>query len=168
MNYTSQLIRLHAEANGLEPALVAAVILHESKADKFAYRIEENSALYRTIMARGRHELAGYVPPIGENPSLYDEKVMRATSFGWMQLLGETGRVLGFRGRYLLELSDPEVNLHWGCIYLAKCLKRAASYPQNERYKHALLFYNGGSDETYPAKVLQIYESGEAQRFLQL
>jgi hypothetical protein len=57
---------------------------------------------------------------------LITEKRLRATSFGYMQILGETARsILKFRGDSLLELIQPELNLELGCELLKRNYDKA-------------------------------------------
>ena len=169
MQNLGQLIKKHAAAHQVRPEIVAAVILHESDgAQQYAGRIEETSWLWRVILGRTRKQLAGWTPEPGKNPSLNDEKMWRAQSYGYMQILGETARVLGYKGTYLAGLYDPDTNLHFGCMFLRRCFLATVGDNQDEitHYKRALLRYNGGADKLYPAKVLQYVDSGAAARLL--
>jgi len=151
----ASLVAKHAAFYGLDRIWCAALVLHESEGgEQWSSRIEETSALYVRIMSSSRSSLAGFVPPAGRNPSLYDEKIWRASSWGLSQILGETARVMGFKGRYLPELLDPDVNLFWGLGYFAKCLRRAGSgIDKNAQYRSASLFYNGAGNADYPGYV---------------
>ena len=117
---------------GLEPEIVAAVCEQESGWDTWATRFEP--AFF-----------AKYIVPmtiqIGEGE-------MRATSFGLMQIMGETAREFGFAGKFLTELCDPDVGVNFGCRKLQKCFDIHGD-PDT-----ALLAYNGGSNPAYPAEVL--------------
>lgn len=163
-----KIIEKNCELFKLDIDIVCGIIIQESQGDPWACRFEEKWHAARLLM-RPRSRLAGYVPPVGKNPSLYDEKIWRAHSFGAMQVLGETARVLGFRGRYLPELLDPELSIQYGCKYLAKCLLRTdRDFDHNTKnhYRRALLGYNGGGDKLYPEKVFGRIERGEIKILL--
>jgi soluble lytic murein transglycosylase-like protein len=76
-----------------------------------------------------------------------------------MQVMGQVARELGFSGRFLSELADPQVGLEYGCRKFQRCLKATATIEE------ALLRYNGGNDPTYPAQVKQFIQkyAGVAQ-----
>lgn len=160
------LIRRYAFAHGLDPIIVAALIYQESKGDIWAARIEQTSKIWFTLMGRNRQQMAGWCPRPGELPELWDEACWRASSFGLMQILGETARVLGFTGRYLPELHDPDINLTLGCRYLAQLLNRAKKETaiEFEQYNRALMYYNGSNK--YPALVRSHIGTGRAEGLL--
>jgi hypothetical protein len=162
-----ELIRFHSSAYNVDPIVVAGIICHESEQNRWACRYEEKW-FDAKLLLRSSKDLCGWKPTPGHNPSLYDEKVWRAHSFGYMQVLGETARSLGFSGRYLMELLDPPVNIKFGCMILGKYVRRALNQgvPQKELYKKALLYYNGGGDPNYPAKIQARIDSGEAVELL--
>lgn len=104
-----------AERHDLPANLVAAIVKVESNGNPWAVRYE--SAFYKR-----------YVVPLPIIPippcSLDTERVMRATSFGLMQLMGQVAREHGFAGAFLSELCEPEVGLEYGCRHLAKLRDR--------------------------------------------
>ncbi len=130
-----QLATALAEKHHLDPALVKAVCHWESKNwNPWAMRYEPE--FYDT-----------YISPMKGIGAT--EMRARATSYGLMQVMGETARELGFKGEFLTELCDPQVGIEWGCVDLAREMDRA-----NGNVRQALLGYNGGSDKSYPDKVL--------------
>ncbi len=90
-----------------------------------------------------------------EHCSWDTERIGRATSWGLMQVMGETARVVGFRGWYP-ELCVPGVGLKWGCEYLRRLVDRywVGDWPTIMRA------YNGGPgnrdnhDNPYPGLIL--------------
>lgn len=155
----SKLIITASETHNLDPEVVAAIVCQESACVSWAYRFE--LGFYTKRLAwRTRRQLAGWTPKPSEVPSLNSEKLARATSWGLMQVLGETARVCGYSGPYLSALCDPATGLHWGCLYFVRCLEAA----KGERA--ALLRYNGGGDPTYPDKVYFHISSGAVHRVL--
>lgn len=128
----------YATKYGLDPALVCALIEHESTWNAWACRYEP------TFMAR-------YIQPLLNNGTVktMTEATMRSSSFGLMQVLGQVAREMGFGGKFLTELCDPDVGVDFGCKKLQKCF---LSHPEA---RGALLSYNGGGDPSYPDLVLQ-------------
>lgn len=140
------MIRDAAIRHGVDPFIAAAVVGTESVGDPWAYRFEEEW-FERHMRTATREQLAGYVPPRGQLPTLFDEKIFRATSFGLMQVMGDRARCEGFTGRWLTQLCDPALNLEIGCAFLARLHAKTGDY------RKALLRYNGGRDPQYPDKV---------------
>ena len=130
-----------ANAQGIDPVLVQAVCHHES-------------GNWRTWA--GRYEPAfysRYIEPMVKVKtfglcSVDTERTWRATSFGLMQIMGQTAREFGFEGEFLTQLCDPHAGIEFGCRKLARCLKLKSGV------RAALLSYNGGGDLDYPDKVL--------------
>jgi soluble lytic murein transglycosylase-like protein len=127
------LSRVMAAEQGLDPALVAAVIEQESGWNPWAVRYEPG--FYRR-----------YVQAMTLSDT---EETMRSTSFGLMQCMGQVARELGFKGKYLTELCDPDINLRIGCKHLKNKLDRA-----HGDLRKALLAWNGGGNPHYPDEVL--------------
>jgi soluble lytic murein transglycosylase-like protein len=124
---------------GLDPALMCALIAHESAGWK-QYAVRYESGFY-----------ARYIDSMkGLNPT---EKTLRATSFGLCQIMGQTARELGFGGDYLTELLDPLENCKFGCRKLKACLDN-----EGQDVRRALLRYNGGGNAHYPDLVLIHYK----------
>lgn len=74
----------------------------------------------------------------------------QSTSYGLLQLMGATARDVGFKGKYLTELCDPEINIAYGSMFLWDyCFKQGKNSTE-----HALLRYNGGGNKNYPDEVL--------------
>jgi Transglycosylase SLT domain len=125
-----------AATHALQPELVCAVCEQESNWDTWATRYEPGF-------------LSRYVAPLFTNNKIdATEAHCRAMSWGLMQVMGQTAREHGFRGRFLSALCDPEAGLAIGCAVLAHRLATAADAPS------ALLLWNGGADSEYPAQVL--------------
>lgn len=120
----------YAQAHLLDPAVVAAVCEQESGWNPYAARFEAGF-------------LARYVKPANPlDPSTLE--IFRATSFGLMQIMGQTAMELGWRGYYLSELFDPETGMEFGCRKLRKCFDLHGS-----DLSAALLAYNGGGNLYY-------------------
>jgi soluble lytic murein transglycosylase-like protein len=116
---------------GLQPSLVAAVCEQESGWEPGAVRFEP---------AFLRH----YIAPLNL-PFL--ESLDRATSWGLMQIMGQTAREFGFDGD-LPTLRSLDLGVIYGCRKLQKCFD---VHRDNET---SLLAYNGGGNPHYPGQVL--------------
>ncbi len=139
--------------------LVEGIIYQESVIcsdnPQYASRFEEKFYEQR-LRDKPISNLAGYLPSTihpSRLPSLYDEKISRAHSYGWMQILGETARGQGFKGQFLQELFDTDTNIRIGCGYLAKCLRAFRSMSVHDQEFQALARYNGSS--SYPPKIFE-------------
>jgi hypothetical protein len=124
--------------------VVAAVILQESSGYQFATR-HEDRWFTKNIVWRTRAQLSGYIPP-EEKCTLITEKRLRATSFGYMQILGETARsILKFKGDSLIELVDREINLELGCQLLRRNYDKAIlnGLTNTDALRLSLKQYNG-------------------------
>src|SRR5712671_5546505 len=96
-----QIARAVAVKYGLDTALVCAVCDHES-AGWQPYAVRYEPGFYDRYIST-MHGLT------------QTEKTMRATSFGLMQVMGQTAREYGFSGHFLTELLDPETAILYGC-----------------------------------------------------
>lgn len=128
--------RSSAIAAGLDPALVMAVIEHESSWNPWAVR----------------YEPAFYARYIASMKLPETEKTLRATSFGLMQVMGQVAREKGFDEKYLTALCDPINGVVFGCRKLRECVAATADITA------ALLRYNGGGDPSYPVIVLGLMD----------
>ncbi len=165
-----QTIREKAAHYALDPLLIAAIILVESEQDPFAFRYE-NQFFNTYIRGKKREDLGG-TWPCCDTHSLEDmeERKLRACSFGLMQLMGQVARELGFKGLYLRELWEPNINIELGCKKLARDLVRIRS--KNPAVvgvvltRKLLLKWNGGADTNYPDRVFRNIDNGRAARVL--
>ena len=132
-----QLVNKWAIKYSLDAALVCAICEQESSWNQWAVRYEP--AFF-----------SHYIQPMLNNNTLHTmtEATLRATSFSYMQTMGQVAREMGFNGQYLTQLFDPEVGLDMGCKVLRHKLDAASSV------EGGLLLYNGGADKSYPAEVL--------------
>lgn len=125
-------LRRHAARHGLPVALVAAIVQVESAAEPWAVRFEP--AFYDR-----------YIAPLDFRPvapcSRRTEGVLRACSFGPMQVMGQVARELGFLGAYLTELCDPDLGIDYGCRHLAN---KAALYWEDCGWEGVAAAYNAG------------------------
>lgn len=108
--------------------------------------------------------LEGKTPDFRPDGSSWDtERIGRAISWGLMQVMGETARVVGFRG-WFGELLTPAVGLEWGCRYLRRLADR---YLADGGWPTVMRAYNGGPgnrdklDSPYPGKILALIPGGK-------
>ena len=126
-----------AEAEGLEPALVCAVVEQESGWNPWAMRYEP--AFF-----------AKYVAPLYTNNKVgATEAYARGISWGLMQVMGQTAREKGASSLYLSTLCDPAVGLAIGCRILRLKLDAAGG-----NAARTLLAWNGGANPDYADEVL--------------
>lgn len=137
-----------ATAHDLPSGLIQALFMVESSGNSLAMRFEQ---IFYDRYIKGKP--LSFVPP---GCSKDTEAIGRATSWGLLQIMGETARSVGFRG-WFGELLTPEVGLEWGCRYLARLRDR---FLNNGGWEVVCRAYNGGPGNahnpanTYPAKVL--------------
>lgn len=144
---------------GLDPILVAAVVLQESAGNPDATRAEPGF-YWKYLHARTQAELGGFWPNPAIIPTPF-ELTYRSTSWGLMQVMGQVARENGFKELSLTYLKTPSLNLGVGTRILAKHLKDHDGDPEK-----ALLRWNGGGNRRYPREVFARIENGEAQKYL--
>lgn len=143
-----QLASKYAAKYAIDPALLCAVVHHESSWNTWASRYEP--MFYDK-----------YITPLIDKGEVHTatEANARATSYGLLQIMGQVARERGFAGKFLTELCDPEVCLEYGCRKLKMALDH---HPGNVRA--ALLEWNGGGDQQYPDLVLQFLKTYQMEK----
>jgi len=140
MLFDSQLMAMAAraaEAEGLDAAVVCAVVEQESGWNTWAIRYEP---LF----------FAKYVAPLYTNNKVgATEAYARGFSWGLMQVMGQTAREMGLNSLHLSMLCDPAVGLSTGCKILRKKLETAGG-----NLHKALLAWNGGGNPDYADEVV--------------
>lgn len=117
-----------SEAYGLDPKLVASIVMVESSGETCATRYEPE---YHYLLTPERFSKSLRI-------SLDTEQVSQKMSFGLMQVMGGLARELGFEG-HLVELCEPTIGLNYGCKYLKKLLDKYG------KLGDAISAYNQGS-----------------------
>lgn len=132
-----ELARHAAQAEGLDPALVCAVVEQESNWNPWAMRFEP---LF----------FAKYVAPLYTNNKVAaTEAYAGGISWGLMQVMGQTAREKGVASLFLSTLCDPAVGLAVGYRILRQKLDAARGDTAR-----ALLAWNGGGNPDYAEEVL--------------
>jgi len=108
-------IKLYAERYGIDPYVLAALVAKESSFNPTAFRRE-----------------AGY--KWGTNPDFPEGG---DASYGLTQIMYSNARALGYTG-IPTGLFDPDMNLHFGTLFLKNLLTRYGNY------RDALAAYNSG------------------------
>ncbi len=119
-------INVAAKEHGLPFDVIYGIVCQESSGKPNAVRYEPGF-LKRYLLK---------IPGLGTT-----ERKARATSYGLMQILGQTARENGFGGDFSV-LFDPRVNLYWGCLYLKRLKKR---YYEQHGWPGVISAYNAGS-----------------------
>ena len=85
-------------------------------------------------------------PIVGTRPKTFGnaisketELVMRSSSFGLMQLMGQTLREHGFENQYLTECCDSKLGIMYGIKHLCKLMKKYQTLDE------VLAAYNAGT-----------------------
>lgn len=145
-NYLSELVYLASEKYKLDYKLVAAIILQESRGDKYAFRYEPGF-YNRYLGEKPRNEIPGFVPKFP--PNFATEKRARAFSWGVMQIMGETAREHGFVENNITRLIEDDINVEYGCKYLAYLFKKfVKTMDPSEKTRQVLKGWNGADE--YP------------------
>lgn len=140
----------------LDPKLVCAICKKESDWNPYAMRFEPK--FYAdVILPLSKTRLIKLNPAMKSGiPTKETERVCLASSYGLMQILGQTARELGYRNTFTSGLFDIDVNLNFGCMYLKQ---RVDKYPD---IRQAISAYNAGSpiksNRKYVDDVLSLME----------
>ena len=124
------MLRDAAAAHHLEPAVVVALVDRESSFDPWAHRWEPGYRYLWHPVHRSAARAEKGMPPIGW-PSWIDELAIsgatefndQRTSWGLMQVMGSTARMLGYT-EHLPRLCVAAVGVEVGCMYLAQLVER--------------------------------------------
>lgn len=146
-----------ADAHGLPPELVLAIIQVESGGDTWACRYEP---AYQGRYLDGKKDSHFKLRP--KTCTVHTERYMRACSWGLMQVMGENARAFGHVG-WLTELCSQEVGISIGCKMLSMLAKAYNGTPS--MWESVCSAYNGGKgavkapgdyrNPEYVAKVLK-------------
>lgn len=141
-------VRAAAGRLGLDPRLVASLILVESGGNPYAWNPEPRYRYFWNVVKNKPYrpitagEAISKFPPINFPTLAADpdqEWWAQQASWGLMQVMGAVARENGFKGPFLTELCNPVVNLKIGCFILSNLLKWS-----KDNVDQALAAYNGG------------------------
>ena len=128
------LISAASVKHGLDAAVVAAIVWHESKGVALKTRAEVRQSQDKYLV-----NYRDFAERLGISETT--EKVAQQHSWGLMQIMGYVARELGHMG-YLTELLQPELNLRYGCMKLKKLYQKygndgdvISSYNQGGPYR---------------------------------
>lgn len=148
-----QIIQKKAAAHGLDPILIASIIMVESTGNPCATRFEPGWQYFpQTNIMRDYGDQLGI--------STETVKSQMATSWGSMQIMGATAFDHGFRDHFV-KLCEPEVGIEYGVTHLRSLIMKYGSTDD------AIAAYNAGSprktkagtyvNERYVDKVMRYY-----------
>jgi soluble lytic murein transglycosylase-like protein len=126
-------INAAAAKYNVDPAIIKGVIAQESNFISTAYRAEP-------FISPTTGKPRDWLGPTNDFPAGGD------ASFGLMQLLVRTARLLGLTG-VKENLFDPATNINLGTKYLANLISKYTA--QGKPLDNALSEYNGGSGSTF-------------------
>jgi len=128
-------IREASDKHELPYGLIRALIEHESSGVASAIRYEPG---FKTQYLDGKSW-----PTFGPNISQATEVMQRATSWGLMQIMGQTAREAGCRNEFISDLVlRPALGIDMGCRHLKKL---EARYFSQHGWAGVIAAYNAGS-----------------------
>jgi len=139
MNLYDNIIIETAKRFVLDPALIKAICRKESNFDQYVMRFEPWFMLRYVIKRHKDIYPSTRLREFANIPNMdISETVFRSTSFGLMQIMGQSCRDLGYHGKHG-RLLDIETNIIWGCKILKGKIDR---YGRNG----GISAYNQGDD----------------------
>ena len=132
MGEYARLAEAAAKEHSLPDWLVKSIISVESGGNPYASRYEHEFYI-NYIVGLGKIYVS---PPC----SLQTERILRATSLGLMQIMGQVARERGFKGTYLTELCIADVGIEYGCRQLSYLVKKFGP-----NIDDVIRAYNGGN-----------------------
>lgn len=124
----SEKIRITCIDFGLDPYLIAGIVLQESNGDNYAIR-HEPAFKYRFKVSQSSKK---------NGITFSTESMLQGCSIGLMQVMGCVARELGFTEN-LLRLTDPVTGIKIGCQKLAQLSKKY------KKQDEIIASYNAGS-----------------------
>lgn len=136
----------HVSAEDANDTAAAEAI--EAPTDLEAERFPERAAIRPDREGDRQGPIAAGYRRGGGVESRYDSSVIgRVGEIGVMQVRPETAAMLGFKGT-LAELAKPEINIHYGVIYLSKAWRMA----QGDLCRALMKYRAGHGEETMTAR----------------
>lgn len=130
-----------AQAYHIDVNLLAAILKTESAGNQYVTRFEPKIKKYYEPQRFSKNN----------NETLETERVMQASSFGYMQILGRTARMLGF-SKPLAMLYNADINIEMACLVIKDMRFRYSDE------KDLIAAYNAGAARKDGSKYLnQVY-----------
>lgn len=136
--------------HSLPQALVAAIVTVESSGQRYAYKPEPAYRYFWDVLRRGPFrrlsaaDLVAECAPV-DFPCLAGHRDQewwaQQASWGLMQIMGAVARERGCMVPYLPELTDPAINLEFGCAHLNHLADR---YMIDHGWDGVIAAYNTG------------------------
>lgn len=156
--------------HGVDPCLLAALIIKESSGNPAAIRYEPQYRYVWDVLKNRPYSQTApsplQAPPDfkglgGVHPQL--EWTLQKCSIGACQVMGAVARELGFPGQFLTELIAPEIGIEYGAKKLGMLLKKFD-------VEDALSAYNAGTPtevnyKTYVVPILMCRNQFQAEGF---
>lgn len=147
MKTINEIIHNNATNFNISADIIKSIIVKESGMKVFAGRYEKG--FYKKLLeGKTLEELKGHIPKTITRETEY---ILRATSFGLMQIMGQVAREKGFACESLIELCKPELNIFYGCRHFKYLLDM-----KHGDIEKALLNWNGGGNPNYGKDVIAI------------
>jgi soluble lytic murein transglycosylase-like protein len=121
--------------------LLAALMQVESGGDPWATRFEPGYRWLWDVREDRPYKGAPESIPAPRFVSGETELMQQRTSWGLLQVMGATARELGYRGRFLAHLCDPEFGMEYGCRYIQTLHSRFGT----QGWEAVTAAYNAGS-----------------------
>ncbi len=150
MKTLHELVCENAQRFELPPDIIKSIIYKESNGNVFAGRYEKGF-FSKYLDGKTLEKLGGHIPSTITKDTEY---MLRATSFGFMQIMGQVARERGFALESLIEVCKPELNIYYGCKHFKYLLNMKGG-----DIEKALLNYNGGGDPEYGKDIIAINNS---------
>jgi len=115
---TRDLVATFSARYNIPANLLAALIQVESGGDSWAYRAEPTYRWLWDVREGRPYKGAPEAIPAPRFVAPETELWQQRASWGLMQVMGAVARELGYRGRYLTHLCDPEFGMEYGCRHL--------------------------------------------------
>jgi hypothetical protein len=142
------LARATAQSHHLFEHIVCGIVEQESSWLPWLNRYEpefEASPRYAPVI---KAEDIEFIKTLHYTMTIQTELKNRCTSWGLMQVMGQSAREIGYSD-FLPMLCDPTEGLEWGC----RLFERKLAHTQGSMVQ-ALELYNGGANPNYAAEVL--------------
>lgn len=173
MKTLEEIININSKTFNLNPLIIKSIIIQESRSpvdllknnlkeiNTFAFKHEQDF-IHRYIPK----ELKNYKGYIPKTVTEEKEKYLRASSFGCMQILGQTAREQGFSCESLYQLFDLELNIYYGCKYFRYLLNlKGGDTNSREQLLKALDNWNGGGNPRYKTEVMNWFYTEEYLKY---